>query len=179
MSAKTIAVSTVVLAAAMAMPASAQKKPEERPAAYEALMRCRGVADSAERLACFDQATAALQTATDNREVVMVDRQQIRKTRRTLFGLALPDFNLFGGGDDEKEEDEVKQIETTVANAFVDQNGKWALKVAEGATWRQTDNNVLGRKPRPGSKIVISRSALGSYMAKIDGQPSIRVRRDQ
>ena len=161
------------------VPAAAQEAKNQTPETYNALVRCRTIADGAERLACFDRAAEAMQTATEKRDLVIVDRQQVRKTRRTLFGLALPDFDIFGGDDEAKEEDEVKTIETTVTNAFMDQNGKWAMRIKEGATWRQTDGTTLGRRPRAGSKIVINRASLGSYMAKIDGQPAIRVRRDQ
>lgn len=173
-------VAALVLLAAPAAAQDAGEKASQPPQAYEALLRCQNLSDGAERLACFDQAAAAMKAATERRELVIVDRQQVRKTRRTLFGLSLPDFDdIFGGGGGDDEADEVESIETTVTRVSRDPTGKWVLRLAEGATWRQTDDRSLGRWPRAGSKIVINRGMMGSYMAQIDGQAGIRVRRDQ
>src|SRR5215207_2982123 len=104
-----------VAAAALVAPAAlqAQKdKPQARPEAFEALVRCRALTDDSARLRCFDSASAALQTAAENRDVVVVDRKQIREAKRGLFGLDIPDFNPFGGGGGGGVE-EIKSIEST------------------------------------------------------------------
>jgi hypothetical protein len=131
--------------------------------------------DQAARLACFDSAVAALDTATRNRELVVVDREQIRRTRRSLFGLDLPNFRLFG--DDAEEADEVKTIEGVVASVGSDANARYIIRLKDGSTWRQMDGNTLGRGPRAGYKVVINRTMTGSYMMRVEGQPGIRVKR--
>ena len=93
----------LVLLAAPFM-AAADDAPEQPPQAYSALLKCKNVQESAARLACYDKAVTDLQTATQNHQVVMVDREHITKTKRKLFGLPLPDINLFGGKDDEGEQ---------------------------------------------------------------------------
>ena len=163
----------------LALPAAAlaQAEPRQaRPESFEALIRCRAIADEAARLRCFDQATAALQAAAERRDVVVVDRAQVRESRRRLFGLALPRLPIFGGGDREEEE-EVSSIESTVASARQNQYGHWTVRLQDGSTWLQTDNNTLAFPPRAGQAVIVTRAALGSYMMRLNRQPGIRVRR--
>jgi hypothetical protein len=108
-------------------------------------------------------------------ELVVMDRQQIRKTRSSLFGLTLPNLDIFGG--DKGETEGVSQIESTVRSASEGQNGNWVIVLADGAKWQQIDGKTLSSDPRPGSKIVIRKAALGSYMAKVNQQGAFRVRR--
>ena len=166
-----------VLAAAAA-PAAAQEPEPERPEALTRLVECRNVPSEAERLACYDREVAAFEAAERSRELVVMDRQQVRRTRRTLFGLALPDLNIFGD-DNEDEEEGASQIETTLRSAAEDPYGKWILVLEDGARWRQIDSRTLAREPRGGQTIRIRRAAMGSYLANIDGQIAIRVRRER
>ena len=167
--------------AALAFPAAATaapKVPQKRPEALEALLRCRAITDEAARLACFDAAAASFEQAHANRDLVVVDRKQVRDTKRTLFGLDLPGLNLFGGGPDD-EGTEVSSIEAEVAAAFQDSEGRWVVTLKEGGTWRQTNDTILGRRPKPGSKVEIRRASMGSYMMRIDKQPGMRARRER
>src|SRR5687768_9360546 len=75
----------LALAGGAAVAAAAPPAQQRRPAAYEALVRCRAIANDEARLRCFDQSVAKLQEAADKRELVVVDRSQIRETRRRLF----------------------------------------------------------------------------------------------
>ena len=172
---------TILLAALVAaVPASglAAKAAKEasRPEALEALVRCRSIADGAARLQCFDSAARTLDEQVNSRELVVVDREQIRDTKRNLFGLDIPNLNPFGGGD-EDEEDKVKTVESVVAAASQDGNGQWVLRLEDGATWAQTDNKPLAVQPKRGHKVKISRGALGSYMMRINNQPAVRAKR--
>jgi hypothetical protein len=151
------------------------KKPLPRPEAFEALVRCRAIQTDAERLQCFDRAAGDLQEAAERRDVVMVDRKTIRETKRSLFGLDIPNLNPFG--DDDSDEPEIKSVEGVVAAAFTDGNGRWVVRLQDGGTWGQTDNTPLALRPRPGHKVKINRGAIGSYMMRVNGQPAIRVKR--
>ena len=148
---------------------------QERPAAFEALVACRAIADDAARLACFDTAAAGLQEAADRRDLVVVDREQVRKTKRSLFGLDIPNLNPFSGGPD--EEDEIESIESKVASALRHGNGRWTVVLDDGSSWIQTDDKPLALGPRKGQKIVVNKAAMGSYMMRVNGQPGIRVKR--
>jgi hypothetical protein len=151
--------------------------PQERPEAFEALVKCRGIADEKARLQCYDQAAAALQQAAERHDVVIVDRKQIRETRKTLFGLEIPRLKIFGGGRDDDEGDEVKSIESTVVNAFPNENGQWVVHLEDGSTWVQTDHATIAITPRKGTKVTVVKAALGSYMMRIGKEPGVRARR--
>lgn len=153
--------------------------PPPRPESFEALLRCRAIADAAARLACFDTSVANLQAAQERRDLVVVDRAQVREGRRRLFGLTLPRIPIFGGGDDEPEEDRVSTVEGVVVSASQDGLGHWVVALQDGAVWGQIDNNVLALGPRRGQRVMISRGALGSFMMRVNNQPGIRVRRSR
>lgn len=166
-----------VIAVLAAFPANAEDEPRERPEALVRVLDCRAVAESSARLACYDREVAAMEKAEEARELVVVDRQQLRETRRSLFGLGLPRINIFGGRD---EPDEIEdRIETTIRAARADPYGKYIFLLEDGAVWRQTDQRMLNIRPKPGHPIEIRRAAMGSYVANVNGQSAIRVTRDR
>ena len=61
-------------ASAAAAAAASRERRQQRPEAFEALVRCRAITEDAARLHCFDAAAAALQAAAERRDVVVVDR---------------------------------------------------------------------------------------------------------
>lgn len=169
-------VATLAMAmAGGALLAAAPPAEPRRPAAYEALVRCRAIQNDEARLRCFDQSVAALQEAADKREVVVVDRGQIRETRRRLFGLELPNLPFFGGGDDEARE-EVRSIEGTIAEVR-SANRLWIIRLQEGGTWIQADGSRRGQQPKVGTKVKIKRAPLGGYVMEFEGRTGFKVRR--
>src|SRR3954447_7866596 len=159
-------IGTVLIVAGAAASAKTASAPAARPAAFEALVKCRAIAEDAARLRCFDQATAALEQAAARRDLVIVDRAQVRQTKRTLFGLELPHLSIFGGNDDDKAE-EVSQIEGVVASASETGAGRWSVTLEDGGTWIQVDDNVIAIAPKHGTKVLIKKAALGSYMMRV------------
>ena len=151
--------------------------PDAQPKALTDVLACRAITDSAARLSCFDASAAALDTATAKRDVVVVDREQVGNARRSLFGFTLPSLRIFGGDDDSKAPDN-RELDTTVQSARQNGDGRWVVVIAEGAVWRQIDDTVIGRAPKPGTKVVIRKAALTSYMMRFEGQPGFRVHRD-
>ncbi|HEX8389478.1 MAG TPA: hypothetical protein VF636_10695, partial [Sphingomonas sp.] len=135
---------------------------------FQAVVNCRAVADPQARLACFDQQVAALQAAEASRDVVVVDRQQMRETRRTLFGLSLPRLNIFGEGKDDEAE-EVRQIETTLVRLDPGPYNKSLFTLADGSRWRQTDSKDILARPRPGAKVTVKRGVTSNFKLNVDG----------
>ena len=164
-------------AAICAAPASAQQRASERPQALARVLDCRSIQSPEERLACFDREVAAMQAAEASRELVVVDRQQLRRTRRSLFGLALPSLGLFG--DDNQDEETVSQVEGVIRSVSQTPYSKYVFTLQDGARWVQIDSRELGIEPRAGDAIRIRRAAMGSYLANVRGQVAIRVRRDR
>jgi hypothetical protein len=147
--------------------------PAEPPESMGRVIQCRAIAGAEERLACFDREVAAMEAARASGQLVAMDRQQVRRTRRSLFGLALPDLNIFGDDSD----DEASSVETTIRSARQGPDGKWVIQLEDGARWAQVDSRNLAIYPRAGQPIRIRRAAMGSYLANVNNQTAIRVRR--
>ncbi len=146
-----------------------------RPEVLTRLTACRTITDSAQRLACFDQQVAALEAAEQAREIAVVDTQQIRRTRRSLFGLRLPDLGIFGDDNDDREDGAaISEINSTIQAITSGADGRMHFVLAEGGVWAQTEGR-RGRPPRAGQPIKIRRGPLGSYIASVDERPGVRV----
>lgn len=146
------------------------------PALYSQLMDCRQIADPEARLACYDERTAALDEATRNNEVVIADKEAVKKARRGLFGFAAPIGKLMGFGGDDDDENEIKEIESTIESARKTRAG-WQIKLADGSIWEQNDTRTFIMSPRSGYPVKIKRGALGTFRVSVSGQPSIKMRR--
>jgi hypothetical protein len=146
-----------------------------RAPAVQAVIDCRKLADSAQRLACYDATVDSMAKAETAGDLVTLDRAQRRAVRRQAFGFTLPTLSMFDRGE---KPDEVDRIDETLASARQDAQGKWTFVMQDGAVWRQIDDEFLSRKPHQGSAIVIRRAMLGSYMLSVDGQPGVRAHRD-
>lgn len=167
--------STTIVALTASQTAHAEERPRAAP--FQKLLDCRSLTDSAQRLACYDAQVDTLESAEQKKEIVIVDKEQVREARRGLFGFTLPSLKIFGGGKDAPEEEELKEIEATIRGTGRTPDGGWTFTLEDGARWYQIDNNIVARSPKAGSKVKIKRAALGSYFASIDGQPGIRVKR--
>lgn len=164
------------VAAMVAAPASAKdKEPSPLPAQIQELYACRDISDAAARLACFDREVGELSAADQAKEIVFTDRETAKKTRRGLFGFSFPKLGGIFGGD----EDEIREIETTLRSASIDRSGKYTLVMEDGAVWVQIDTTKLPRQPKPGQKVKIKTATMGSYFATIDGGRAIRLKRDR
>jgi hypothetical protein len=152
------------------------KSDRQRASELKAVLECRGVQDTAQRLACYDKAAEALDAAEASGNVVIVDRKQAEAARKQAFGLSLPTLAIF---DRVAPKGDVNSIESTLASASATADGRWVLVLEDGASWRQIDDTEVYPEPHKGSKVRIRRASLGSYVMNIDGQPWIKVHRQQ
>ena len=163
----------LVLTIAAASPAVAQGS-----ASLDAVTACRSIQDNAARLQCFDQAAAALDAAKQKDGLVVLNRTEIREKKRSLFGLKLPDINLFGTGkdsDDEPAKTRIEEIETNVVSIQPAGRGRWQMRFADGSIWRTTEPAKID--PEKGDKVKVKRAALGSFRASFNGDYPVRVER--
>ena len=140
------------------------------------LQRCAQITDSTRRLACYDREAPILIAASDKKQVVVMSREDIKRTRRTLFGLPLPDLGIFGGSSDSaSSDDRLVEITTTVATAREASYGRWAFTVAEGDVWETTDPSTT-MFICPGQSVSIKSSAF-AYRARFGKDSWVRVKR--
>jgi hypothetical protein len=155
---------------------AADSPPPARP--YAALQACRGIADNAQRLACYDQAAAALDAAQKSEDVVIVDRQDVKKARKGLFGFNLPRIGFLAGrqGNAEDQADE-QALDETVASARPFNYGKWRITLSGGAVWETLETDSRFTDPRPGMTVHLTKGALGNYFLQVAKGRAVSARR--
>jgi hypothetical protein len=159
----------VIPALLLAAPAQAA----EPPAPIRGLAACRAIADNAQRLACFDREAAALVASVEKNETVLLDKQEVRKTKRSLFGFSLPRLPFFGGDKDpDRDEPEFTQIDTPIKTIRNIGYGKFRFTVDDGAVWETTEG--INAFPKPGQKVLIKKGLMGSYFIKFEGTRSVK-----
>lgn len=147
--------------------------PNEAPKVFKDVLDCRTIADSTARLSCYDTSVAKLDTAQNNKELYVADKEQVQETNKGLFGFSLPRVKIFGGQDDPNE---VKEIDAVIASVREGQRG-WVFTLEDGAKWVQTDNVYIGTNPKSGQKIHIKKGALGSFFGKVQDGIGFRIDR--
>lgn len=159
--------------------AVAASKQQPRPEIFTSLLQCRAITDDARRLACFDQQVGAMEAASQRDEVVVLDKSELNKTRKTLFGFAFPKLPFLNDGEDKdevKEEEGFSHIAAKIASLRSMGYGKWQIVLEDGAQWMTTEA-VTGREPKVGQMIEIRRAAMGSFMGKVEGGRAVRMKR--
>lgn len=140
------------------------------------LRACQAQTDPGQRLACYDAAAATVLSQADKGDLRIVDAAEIKRTRRGLFGFALPDLGIFGGGDDEPDMD---MLETTITSVRYTAPDAFQFKTPEGATWQVSNAPARQRQVHAGDAVVLKKAAMGSYFIRIAGQIGIKGRRIQ
>jgi hypothetical protein len=165
----------VAALAFIAPPAAAKEKPAPSPL-VSAIERCRQMTDPTQRLACYDAAAGALIQATTSGAVAVVDENEVKKVRHSLFGFSLPKIPFFTG--DTTANEAQNKLDTTITRVTALNNGYFRIVIADNnAVWETTDDYTSFDPPKPGQKIEIVRGALGNYFLRINGQVGVRGRR--
>jgi hypothetical protein len=166
-------------AALLAHPAVGATPPAPPPAkSVAALTSCRTLADAAARLACYDRAVDALSAATASGDIVIVERTEVRKARKGLFGFTLPRIDFLSGkpGNAEDAADE-KELNTVITGARSIGNGKWRFTVEGGALWETVEVNLGFSDPLPGRKVLIEKGLLGAYFVTVEKGRRVQAKR--
>lgn len=151
--------------------AAAQERGDRAQVLRDAVA-CRAIADKDARLACYDRTVSALDQAESSDQLVVLDKAQVQKTRRSLFGLSLPKIKIFGG--ESKDDPALDRLDTVVATTTRDADDRLVFTVEGGARWRQIDDRTSSRV-RPGTKVTLKRASFGSYFADFAGSVPVRV----
>jgi hypothetical protein len=163
-------------AAIVGQAAQAKDKPTPASPLVNAIDRCRQLKDPTQRLACYDSAAGALVTATASGDVSIVDRNEVRKVRHSLFGFSLPKVPFFSG--DTTAGETQSKLDSTITSVRQLSNGYYRIVIADNnAVWETSDDTISFDPPRNGQKIEIIRGALGNYFLRINGQNGVRGKR--
>ena len=165
------------LAVALSVVLLPQQASAQTPTSVDALLNCSAVSDQAMRLACYDREVGRLKQAVTQRDLVILDRGEVRRARRSLFGFTMPSMKIFGKGETPAEAADVARLDTRIsAVSRAPDYGLYLLKLAEGGTWQtiEADRNF---DVQPGQTIVIQRGLIGNYNAKVGGGRAFRVKR--
>ncbi|SFS82000.1 hypothetical protein [Brevundimonas viscosa] len=148
--------------------------PQQRPEMLERLTACRAVAEDAARLACYDAAAAAFESAERQGELVVIDRAAVNETRRQLFGFEMPTLPRLFGNDAGEDLD---SIETTLERASLSGENRWVFRLADGSVWRQIDSERVRFRNRAGEPVRVRKASLGSFLMTVGDSRAVRVRR--
>lgn len=167
-----------LLAITLAAPLAAAEEKSES-AYLESLRACQGKTVPAERLACYDAAVATMLSASSEGAMRVVDKTEVRETRRKLFGFSLPELGRFGGKSDREDPEQAEEfaaLQTTFAGVRVD-TGTYVVTTAEGAEWQLDELPARLMKPKVGQPLEIRAGSLSSYFLGVDGQKGVKGRR--
>lgn len=139
-----------------------------------AIRTCSTMAADAARLACYDRSVQSLDAAERRGDIIVVDRAEVRETRRQLFGFSLPSVPMFDRSSSPTEE--VGQLSTTLASAR-EAGSKWVLTLENGSVWRQTDSSTFRFRNQPGVTVEIRQGAINSFLMRVGTSRSVRVER--
>ncbi|MFM7403232.1 MAG: hypothetical protein ACKO1N_03870 [Erythrobacter sp.] len=172
----------LTLAVTGGLAAMAQPAPKPSADLVDELEACRALPSESERLACYDAKVGALLGAVEAGDVRLVDREQVRKTRRQLFGLTVPEIDILK--DDEKdkaaEEDSANRFETTIASGRQVGPATWRFTTVEGAVWEINSPRRTLAPINPGDTVVFKKASLGAYFIRINnGQMGVKGKRIQ
>jgi hypothetical protein len=139
-------------------------EPEQSPA-VAAVIGCRDQADPQVRLRCYDAAAGALATATASGSIVLVDRGDIRKTRRSLFGFSVPKVPFFSG--DKSQDEEQEEIISQIKSVRSLRHGTWEIDLGSAGIWRTTEAFPSPKTPKLGDTVKIRAGMLGGYFITV------------
>ncbi|MDP9090102.1 MAG: hypothetical protein M3O26_15325 [Pseudomonadota bacterium] len=148
------------------------------------VLACRAIADSADRLSCFDRATAALAGAAARPTAAAgaPPRPQTRPERTAPVLDAQQSFGLNGSAVAATEEaagarpPKVSKIEAHVSALALAGNGDTVFTLDNSQVWRQTESSgeLLATL---GVGVTISRGLLGSYWLQLKSGRGCKVTR--
>jgi len=166
----------VAAAAAFAAP---HPKPAIEPGSklITAVQACQQIKEDTARLACYDRSVSALASANARGDVAVVDREQMREARKSLFGFAIPKLPFFSGSKDKDVQQEPKQITSTLVSFRSLGNGYVRLTISEPeSTWESTEPADVF-EAQSGDKVKIEHGAIGSYWVEIGSNRAFHAHR--
>lgn len=137
----------------------------------QSLQQCAQISNDTQRLACFDQLSASITSASA--------QVGVAATAATPAAAAATESAVDRFGAKPKDVvNEPDEIKLTVASIAKSPRGALIITFENGQVWRQAE--VERFSLYPGSKVIIKKAALGSFLLQVEGQGRLtRVKREQ
>lgn len=168
---------------ALAAPVQAQDSGRASDRALAPLVACRPIPDPRARASCYDGALDRLQQAVAGRQVVVMDREQVREDRRSAFGFVgetvprpKPVRQPKSARGTAALPEDIATIDTTATSASPFGYDRWTIRLATGAIWRTTEAGIA-TAPRAGSPIHIRRGVMGGFLLRVGKGRTVRAMR--
>jgi len=151
------------------------------------LSACRGIADDATRLACYDSMADQANVLADQATATADQTSMPANAEPAAAAPApsAPSAEDFFGRDARQSEDialrsagtqPAEDIYARVAGTRVNANGKLTLELDNGQVWTQVDSSRL--RIKDGEEVRIRRAVFNSFLlSRVQGGTAIRVRR--
>lgn len=173
-----IRLAAIAVLATAALPAFAQQAPLGK------VYACADIADSAQRLACYDSAIAGLRQAENSGGLAVVNREQIEQAEKEAFGLATPSLSALAESartapatPAAEKPKALERVTFPVKSVAKGPDGKYRFVMENGQEWRQIDSIKLPAIGKGPWQAEIRKAAIGSFLLKLDDRTAVRVRR--
>lgn len=132
-----------------------------------AFQKCRGIADTVQRLGCYDAAAASSETLAKQ----MSERRKARSAED--FGLREDQIKAREAVADEDSadrEDAVTSVISEIVEVWTDAARRRVFMFANGQVWRETSNSNFRGLVRPETTIEVRRGGIGGYRMTFSGR---------
>lgn len=161
------------------MAAAQDSEAGETPDFLAKLKECQAIVEDTVRLACFDGSVNAMIAANEAGQVQIVDQEDVRQTRRQLFGLSVPEIGILKGKDDKESKEARELLETSITSARYFSRKRVRFTTEEDAVWEINNAPRRLRPIKPGDAVIFKKASLGTYFIRINGQMGVKGKRVQ
>jgi hypothetical protein len=144
------------------------------PEAFTDVLACRAINVESERLACFDRSIALLEDARQRQQVVVINTDDVREVRRSLFGLKVPTLRLLEGQG--REDQQPESFTGTIRKVQQVRGGRWLVQIDE-AVWQTTETGYFQVPPQVGQQATVTQGLLGSFRLSVAGRAGLKATR--
>ncbi|MEL7218541.1 MAG: hypothetical protein AAGK01_08940 [Pseudomonadota bacterium] len=112
--------------------------------------------------------------AANEGEVKVVEKEEINKARKKLFGYSVPDAGIFKAQSKEEKEAN-KRLTSTITKVRQVSSKEWHIWIEEGnARWRMKNNSIRFRAPKVGDTVEFKPATMGTYWIRVNGRKGVR-----
>ncbi len=141
---------------------------------------CAGIADGAQRLACYDAAVGRLKEAEATGEITALSRSEIDTIEKDAFGLAVPSLPaIVDKRAGKSPKPRLESLTVSIRSWSADSAGMITVVTEDGQVWRQIDGDKVRPRGKGPWQAEIKRAMVGSYLMKVGNLPAFRARRQE